>query len=91
MKEPKLMEEQMRDRADVLEKALDIRLWCWQCCSWPFTFQIDFDLNVSAHLNFQDRDSQQDFAQMKLALMKGIKTLQNKLKKVEEYEHNKEG
>ena len=90
MEEIKPMGEQMRDRADELEKALDIRLWCWQCCGNPFTFEIAFDLTISANLDFRERDCQQDYAQMKLALMKGIKSLQDKLKEVEKYEHNRQ-
>ena len=90
MEEIKPMREQMRDRADGLEKALDIRLWCWQCCGNPFTFEIAFDLTISVNLDFRERDCQQDYAQMKLALMKGIKSLQDKLKEVEKYEHNRQ-
>ncbi len=86
----KLMADQMRDRADKLEKALDIKLWCWQCCGQPFTFQIGFDLNISAYLNFRERDRQYDYAQMKLALMNGIRTLQDKLKEINEDEHNRQ-
>ena len=78
----KPMGEQMQARADVLEKALGVRLWCWQCCGCPFTFQIGFDLNVSAYLDFRERDPQQDMAQMKLALMKGIVTLQDHLRRI---------
>ena len=88
MKEPKPIAEQMRDRADELEKALEIKLWCWPRCGQPHTFQIGFDLNVIAYLSFRERDRQQDYARMKLALMKGIKTLQDKLKEVTEYEHH---
>ena len=88
MNEPKPMGDQMRDRADVLEKALGLRLWCWQECSCPFTFQTGFDLNISAYLNFREREWLDDFTQMKLALIKGIRTLKDKLKEVEEYEHH---
>lgn len=88
--ELKPMADQMRDRADVLEKALGCKLWCYQCCGQPHTFQVGFDLNVSAYLNFRERDRWQDYAQMKLALMKGIRTLQDKLKEVNEYEHNRQ-
>lgn len=88
MNELKPMDVQMRDRADELEKALEIKLWCWQCCGQPHLFQIGFDLNVSTYLNFRERDRQHDYAQMKSALMKGVKTLQNKLKEIEEYEHH---
>ncbi len=86
----KLMADQMRDRADELEKALGIKLWCWHCCGRPFTFQIGFDLNISAYLNFRERDRQCDYAQMKLALMKGIRTLQDKLKEINEDEYNRQ-
>ncbi len=90
MNEPKPMSEQMRDRANFLEKVLGLGLWCWQDACRPFTFLVGFDLNVSASLNFRERESFQDLAKMKLALVKGIVTLEEKLKEIKEYEHNRQ-
>ena len=91
MNEPKPMADQMRDRTDVLEKALGSKLWCWQCCGQPHIFQIGFEDYIHAYLDFRERDPLQDLAAIKLALTKGIKILEDKLKKVEEYEHNRQG
>ncbi len=86
----KSMADQMEDRTGVLEKATGLKLWCWGTCGHPFLYEIGFDLVVRTHLNFTERDPQQDIVQIKAGLYRGIAELNDKLKRVEEYEHNKQ-